>query len=86
MTQLLLSGTSLSASASSSLDEALKLVEARLNDWASSRNSDAYDALLLQIFGLQKSGAIDAQRDGIARPELVTPLQESDVCELARGG
>ncbi|MCP9779012.1 type VI secretion system tube protein Hcp, partial [Cyanobium sp. Tous-M-B4] len=53
MTQLLLSGTSLSASTSSYLEQALQLLEARLAAWVSNTNS--YNALLLQVFGAQSS-------------------------------
>ena len=47
MAQFLLTGTKLTTG--SALEQALQLVEARLDDWAS--NSDAYNAMLLEIFG-----------------------------------
>jgi hypothetical protein len=53
MAQLLFTTTDLTASPS--LEQALQLVEARLANWASSTTSDAYNALLLQIFGAQSS-------------------------------
>ena len=47
MAQLLLTGSFFTTG--SNLELALQLVEARLDDWAS--NSDAYNAMLLEIFG-----------------------------------
>jgi hypothetical protein len=55
MAQLLLTGSSLTASASSTLEEALLLLEARIATWAN--NSDAYNALLQNVFGAQSSEA-----------------------------
>ena len=56
MSQLLLTGTDLTSG--SPLEQALHQVQARLNGWAS--NSDAYNALLLQVFGVQISAATSA--------------------------
>ena len=56
MAQLLLTGTSLFSS--SNLDEALLLLEARLAAWADI--TDAYNALLLEVFGAQSSDATTA--------------------------
>ncbi|MDA9867951.1 hypothetical protein N9C85_00785, partial [Synechococcus sp. AH-224-I15] len=56
MAQLLLTDTS--RSASSNLDEALLLLEVRLAAWAS--NTEAYNALLLEVFGAQSSDATTA--------------------------
>jgi hypothetical protein len=49
MAQFLLTGTKLTNG--STLEQALQLVENRLNDWAS--NTDAYNFLLLEVFGAQ---------------------------------
>ena len=55
MAQLLLLGSDLSAG--SALEQALQLVEKRLSTWASSSNTDAYNALLLEVFGAKSSEA-----------------------------
>jgi|GEM_PF-4634344 len=52
MAQLLLTGSTLTSG--SNLDQALQLVESRLGAWARSSNSEAYNALLLEVFGAQK--------------------------------
>ncbi len=62
MAQLLLAVASLSAS--STLDEALLLLEERLAAWAS--NSVAYNALLLEVFGVQPSAESDALQASIS--------------------
>jgi hypothetical protein len=67
MAQLLFTTTDLTASPS--LERALQLVEARLANWASSTTSDAYNALLLQIFGAQSSEPTTAIQ--LASPALV---------------
>jgi hypothetical protein len=68
MAQLLFSGTDLKASPS--LEQAIQLVEARLANWASSSTSDAYNALLLQIFGAQSSETTTAIQASISATGL----------------
>ena len=53
MPQLLLTPTSLSASANTALIEALWLLEQRLATWSS--NQDAFNDLLQQVFGIEPS-------------------------------
>jgi hypothetical protein len=63
MAQLLLAGTELISG--STLEEALQRVQARLESWAS--DSGAYNALLLEVFGVQSSeatGALQASLSG----------------------
>jgi hypothetical protein len=63
MAQLLLAGTELISG--STLEEALQRVQARLESWAS--DSGAYNALLLEVFGVQGSeitGALQASLSG----------------------
>ena len=74
MAQLLLTGTSLSSS--SNLDEALLLLEARLAAWAS--NTDAYSALLLEVFGAQSSDATTALQASLSGSGLGISLQLLD--------
>ena len=64
MAQLLFVGTDLTAS--SSLEQALQLVEARLAGWASGSSSGAYNSLLLQIFGPQSSETTTALKASIS--------------------
>ena len=73
MAQLLLAGTDLTASPS--LEQALELVEARLASWASSSNSGAYNALLLQIFGAQSSETSSAIQASISGTGLGISLK-----------
>jgi hypothetical protein len=63
MAQLLLAGTELISG--STLEEALQRVQARLESWAG--NTEAYNALLLEVFGVQSSettGALQASLSG----------------------
>ena len=64
MAQLLPVGTDLTAS--SSLEKALQLVEARLEGWAIGSNSGAYNSLLQQIFGPQSSETSTALKASIS--------------------
>ena len=58
MAQLLLTPTSLSASANTALIDALWLLEQRLAAWSS--NQDAFNDLLQQVFGVQPGDTITA--------------------------
>lgn len=73
MAQLLLTGTDLTANPS--LEQALELVEARLANWASSSNSGAYNALLLQTFGAQSSETTTAIQASISGTGLGISLK-----------
>ena len=73
MAQLLLAGTNLTASPS--LEQALELVEARLANWATSSNSGAYNALLLQTFGAQSSETTTAIQSSISGTGLGISLK-----------
>jgi hypothetical protein len=73
MAQPLLTGTDLTASPS--LEQALELVEARLASWASSSNSGAYNALLLQIFGARSSETSTATQASISGTGLGISLK-----------
>jgi hypothetical protein len=71
MAQLLFSGSSLTTG--SSLELALQLVENRLPAWAS--NSDTYNALLLEVFGVQGSEATGALQAGLSGTGLGISLE-----------
>ena len=71
MAQLLLTGTDLTSG--SVLDQALQLVEARLEGWAS--NSDAYNDLLRQVFGAQSSDATTALQADLSGSGLEISLE-----------
>ena len=71
MAQLLLTGSFFTTG--SNLELALQLVEARLDDWAS--NSDAYNAMLLEIFGAQSSDASRALQTSLSGSGLGIRLE-----------
>ena len=71
MAQVILSGTALSAS--SNLDEALLLLEARLAAWVT--NAESYNALLQQVFGAQSSDATTALQTSLSGNGLGMNLQ-----------
>ncbi|HBH71983.1 MAG TPA: hypothetical protein DDY43_00720, partial [Synechococcales bacterium UBA10510] len=71
MAQLLFSGSSLTTG--SNLELALQLVENRLPAWAS--NSDTYNALLLEVFGVQSSEATGALQAGLSGTGLGIGLE-----------
>jgi hypothetical protein len=71
MAQLLLTGSFFTTG--SNLELALQLVEARLDDWAS--NSDAYNAMLLEIFGAQSSDATRALQTSLSGSGLGIRLE-----------
>ena len=71
MAQLLLTGTVLTSG--SSLEEALQRVQERLDSWAS--NADAYNALLLQVFGAQSSDATSALQAALSGSGLGIGLE-----------
>ena len=76
MAQLLLLGSDLSAG--SVLEQALQLVEKRLSTWASSSNTDAFNALLLQVFEVQSSEATSALQTSLSGSGLGISLEILD--------
>ena len=79
MAQLLFSGSSFSGG--SNLELALQLVENRLTAWAS--NSDTYNALLLEVFGVQSSEATGALQAGLSGTGLGISLEILDGATLS---
>ncbi|MCX5955419.1 MAG: FG-GAP-like repeat-containing protein, partial [Cyanobacteria bacterium] len=79
MAQLLLTGTALSSG--SSLDQALRWLEVRLDGWAS--NADAYNALLLQVFGVQGSDATSSLLTSLSGSGLGISLEILDGTTLS---
>jgi len=57
------------------LEQALLLLEARLGAWASCSNSDAYNALLQQVFGAQSADATAALQASLSGNGLGISLQ-----------
>ena len=80
MAQLLLTGSTLTSG--SVLDQALQLVESRLKAWAGSSNSDAYNALLLEVFGVQSSEATGALQAALGGTGLGISLEILDGATL----
>ena len=78
MSQLLLNGTEIGSS--STLQEALNLVQGRLQDWA--RNSGAYNALLQEAFGVRRSDATSALQSRIRGSGLGITLELLDAATL----
>ena len=79
MAQLLLAGTELISG--STLEEALQRVQARLDSWLS--NSEAYNALLQQVFGVQSSEATTALQASLSGSGLGISLQILDGATLS---
>lgn len=79
MAQLLLSGTELISG--STLEEALQQVQARLESWAS--DSGAYNALLLEVFGVQSSEATGALQASLSGSGLGISLEILDGAALS---
>jgi hypothetical protein len=78
MAQLLLAGTEIGSG--STLQEALNLVQGRLQGWAS--NSGAYNALLQEAFGVRSSGATKALQSSIRGSGLGIKLVLLDAATL----
>ena len=78
MAQLLLAGTEIGSG--STLQEALNLVQGRLQGWAS--NSGAYNALLQEAFGIRSSGATKALQSSIRGSGLGIKLVLLDAATL----
>jgi hypothetical protein len=78
MAQLLLTGTEIGSG--STLQEALNLVQGRLQGWAS--NSGAYNALLQEAFGVRSSGATNALQSSIRGSGLGIKLVLLDAATL----
>ena len=81
MAQLLLTGTELGTG--TNLEQALDLVESRLRAWASSSNTGAYGALLLEVFGVQASNATLALQTSISGRGLGIKLEILDAATLS---
>jgi len=79
MSQLLLVGNAFSSE--TNLQEALQRVQGRLGGWA--RDSDAYNALLLQAFGVQKSDASSALQASLSGTGLGIRLEILDGTTLS---
>ena len=79
MSQLLLVGNAFSSE--TSLQEALQRVQGLLGGWA--RDSDAYNALLLQAFGVQKSDASSALQASLSGTGLGIRLEILDGTTLS---
>jgi VCBS repeat-containing protein len=79
MSQLLLAGNAFSSE--TNLQEALQRVQGRLGGWV--RDSDAYNALLLQAFGVQKSDASSALQASLSGPGLGIRLEILDGATLS---
>ena len=73
MPQLLLTPTSLSASANTALIEDLWLLEQRLATWSS--NQDAFNSLLEQVFGVQSSASSAALLASVQASDLEISVQ-----------
>jgi hypothetical protein len=80
MAQLLLTGSTLTSG--SNLDQALQLVESRLGAWSSRSNTDAYNALLLEVFGVQRSDATGALQAALSGSGLGISLEILDGATL----
>jgi hypothetical protein len=78
MAQLLLTGTEIGSC--STLQEALNLVQGRLQDWAS--NSGAYNALLQEAFGVRSSETTNALQYSIRGSGLGIKLELLDAATL----
>jgi len=78
MAQLLLTGTEIGSG--STLQEALILVQGRLQGWAS--NSGAYNALLQEAFGVRSSDATNALQSSIRGSDLGIKLELLDAATL----
>jgi len=79
MAKLLLTGTEISNK--TNLQEALNLVEGRLAAWAS--NSNAYNALVQQVFGAQRSDATSALQGSLSGSGLGINLEILDGASLS---
>ena len=80
MAQLLLTGTELTTGSNliggSNLELALQLVENRLAAWA--RDTDAYNAQLLEVFGAQSSDAANTLQASLSGSGLGISLEILD--------
>jgi hypothetical protein len=82
MAQRLLGGTEITRS---SIPEQIgHLMETRFGGWAS--DTAAFISILLNVFGAQHLAASEAQRDALARLNLVPPLREKHSWTMARAG
>jgi post-segregation antitoxin (ccd killing protein) len=81
MAQLLLTGPELGTG--TDLELSLQLVESRLGAWASSSNTGAYSALLLEVFGVQDADATSALQASIRGQGLGIKLEILDAPTLS---
>jgi hypothetical protein len=81
MPQLLLTSSDLSAG--SALDRALESLESRLAAWASNSNSAAYNDLLLEVFGAQKSDFTSSLQASLSGTGLGIRLEVLDAATLS---
>ena len=81
MAQLLLTGPELGTG--TDLELSLQLVESRLGAWASSSNTGAYSALLLEVFGGQDADATSALQASIRGQGLGIKLEILDAPTLS---
>ncbi|MCX5948947.1 MAG: Ig-like domain-containing protein [Cyanobacteria bacterium] len=79
MAQLLLTGSELISG--STLEEALQGVQTRLESWAS--NTEAYNALLLEVFGVQNSETTGALQASLSGSGLGISLETLDGAALS---